>query len=469
VASVTVGAQDPEYQGRPRDASLLPRREWVVHAVAGGAFLVVAALLAVLGDDGVAWRWNVAIGLVVAFAVTVLARFDIGFGYAPPTQLVFVPMLFLEAPKYAPLLALAGWTLGRLVDLARGKTHISRLANIPGNCWFAVGPALVLTIAGIDGPDWGDWPLYLLALVSQFAGDLISNIGRDYAIAGEITPIDWRVLGYVWLIDAALSPIGLIAAFASLDHPFAFLGVLPLAGLLVVFSYERRRRFELELAHTRAREAVIAGASHELQTPLAVMSGLVETLARSTHITEERRRASYDTLRRQTAHLRHLVGQFVDYARLKAGQDMLISPRPTAVAGTLQQVADLWHDSDVAVTVEAEDVSAMVDPARLSSVLMSLVSNAVKYGPPQGPVRLRTWIDGRRVIIEVIDHGPGLPEERLEEVFDEFDAPPERTEGSGVGLFLARRAMRAQGGDVRLRNAPDGGLVATVYLPASPR
>src|SRR3954452_4549044 len=281
VVTVTVVAQDPEYQGRPRDARLLARREGIVHAVAGGAFLVVAVLLAVLGDGGIAWRWDVGIALVGAFAVTVLARFDIGSGYAPPTQLVFVPMLLLEAPKYAPLLALAGWTVGRLIDLGRGRTHISRLANIPGNCWFAVGPALVLIAAGSDGPDWGDWPIYLLALAAQFSGDLISNVARDYAIEGGRPHINGRVLGYVWLIDLALSPIGLLAAFASVDHDFAFLGVLPLAGLLVVFSVERRRRFELEVANTRAREALIAGASHELQTPLAVMSALGETLARS--------------------------------------------------------------------------------------------------------------------------------------------------------------------------------------------
>ena len=435
--------------------------------MAGGAFLVVAVALAVLGDDGVPWRWDVGVALVLAFAVTVLARFDIGSGYAPPTQLVFVPILFLEAPKYAPLLALAGWTLGRLVDLARGRTHVSRLINIPGNCWFAVGPALVLTVAGIDGPDWGDWPIYLLALVAQFAGDLISNVGRDVAISGGPPQVDARVLGYVWLIDLALSPIGLLAAFASVEAPFAFLGVLPLAGLLVLFSYERQRRFELEIANTRAREALIAGASHELQTPLAVMSGLVETLARSPHMAEDRRRATYDTMRRQTAHIRHLVGQFVDYARFKAGQEMLVSTRPTAIAPALHSVADLWHDSDVEVTVEAEDVSALVDPARITGVVMSLVSNAVKYA--EGPITLTASASGRRVIVEVADRGPGMEEERLEAVFDEFDRAPDRTEGSGLGLFLARRSLRAQGGDVRLANRADGGLVATLYLPMSPR
>jgi signal transduction histidine kinase len=437
--------------------------------VAGGGFLAAAVAIAVLGDEGRPWRWDVGIALVLAFAVAVLARFDIGIGYAPPTQLVFVPVLLLEPPRYAPLIALAGWTLGRLVDLARGRTHISRLLVVPGNCWFAVGPAIVLSAAGVTGPDWGDWPWYLLALAAQFAGDVIANVLGELAINRERPEIEPRVLGYVWLIDLALSPIGLLATFASLHGRFAFLGVLPLAGLLVMFSAERTRRYEAELASTRAREAMIAGASHEMQTPMAVLSGLVETLVRSPHLPDERRAATHDAMRRQTAQLRHLVGQFVDYARLKAGQDLLVSPRPTPVALLLADVAGAWPSTDVAIEVRSEEMSALTDPARLTGVVMSLVSNAVKHGPPDGPVAITGRADGRRAVIEVADRGPGLPEDRLEAVFDELDHSPDRTEGSGVGLFLARTALRAQGGDVRLANGPEGGLVATVYLPLAPR
>ena len=469
VAAVPPGPDEPEHHGRPRDARLLARRETVFHAVAGAGFLAAAIAIAVLGHQGQPWRTDVAVALTIAFAITVLARFDIGIGYAPPTQLVFVPVLFLEPARYAPLIALAGWFLGRSVDLARGNTHISRLLVIPGNCWFAIGPALVLSAAGIEGPDWGDWPWYVLALAAQFAGDVIANVLGEMAINRARPEIEPRVLGYVWLIDLALSPLGLLAAFASLHGRFAFLGVLPLAGLLVVFSNERTRRHQTELAATRTREAMIAGASHELQTPMAILSGLVETLVRSPHLPDERRAATHDAMRRQTAQLRHLVSQFVDYARLKAGQDLLVSARPTPVAPLLREIASVWPSTDVAIEVHADDVSALADPARLTSVVMALVSNAVKHGPPEGPVDLTARAEGRRVVIGVADRGPGLLPDRLEAVFDEFDDAADRTEGSGVGLFLARIALRAQGGDVRLANGPDGGLVATVYLPASPR
>lgn len=469
VAAVPPGADAPQHHGRPRDANALARREAAVVAVDGLGFVVAATALALAGDAALPWRWDVGVVLVAAFALAVRARFDNGTGYALPTQVVFVPALLVSPPQFAPLIALVGWTLGRLPDVLRRDTHLGRLLVVPGNCWFAIGPAIVLTAAGGHGPAWGDWPLYLLALVTQFVGDVLANVVRDHVIFGVPPDLELRILGYTWSIDLALSPVGLLAAFASVDAKFAFLGVLPLAALLVVFSNERTRRFEAELASTRAREALIAGASHELQTPMAVLSGLVETLVRTPHIPDERRAATHDAMRRQTAQLRHLVSQFVDYARLKAGQELLVSPRPTPVAPLLGEIAGAWPSTDVAIEVHAEDVSALADPARLTNVVMSLVSNAVKHGPPEGPVTITARAERRRIVVAVADRGPGLAADRLEAVFDEFDYAAERTEGSGVGLFLARTALRAQGGDVRLANGPEGGLVATVYLPASPR
>ena len=98
---------------------------------------------------------------------------------------------------------------------------------------------------------------------------------------------------------------------------------------------------------------------------------------------------------------------------------------------------------------------------------MSLVSNAIKRSHPEGPVTVTARREGGRVLVEVADDGPGLPEDRLEVVFEELRADPGRTEGSGLGLFLARNVMRAQHADVRLRNREGGGLVAIVDLPAA--
>ena len=379
-----------EHASRPREALPLGLRAALVEGGFSGAFLLAAALLAALGHGTI--RWDVGVALVVAFAAALRAQFDIGAGYVPPTQLVFVPALFLEPARLAPLIALTGWMLGRLPDLARGDLHPSRLLKIPANCWFAVGPALVLVLAGGPGPSWGDWPLYAAALAAQFAGDLGSGTLREWLELGVPPQLQLRGLGYVWFIDIALSPIGLLAAIASGQHRFAFLAVLPLAALLVVFSTERTRRFETEMAAARSREAMIAGASHELQTPLSVLSGLVDALARSGELSPERREEAFASMRRQTGQLRHLVGQFIDYAGIKSGREPGLGARSAEVGPLLHGVAELWTTP---VRVDAGDVRATFDPGRLHGVVMSLVSNAVKHGPPEGPVTVTARRAGR--------------------------------------------------------------------------
>src|SRR3954447_7238522 len=163
----------PEHEIPARFASRIAKRDLVVEGFYALAFLVVATLCATLLESDREFHADVAIALVVAFAVTLRARFPIGTGYTAPLQLIFVPMLFVVPARTVPLLVLAGWLLGTLPELARGEMHPSRLVLVPANCWFSVGPALILALAGDPAPAWGDWPLYLAVLASQFACDYV--------------------------------------------------------------------------------------------------------------------------------------------------------------------------------------------------------------------------------------------------------------------------------------------------------
>src|SRR4051794_12506151 len=439
VGAVPAPVGELEHVSRPRAALPLTGRALGIEAAVAGAVAVAAVLLAAVGEGRV--RWDVAVVLVVSMAVAVRAQFDVGSGYTPPTQLIFVPALLLEPPRAAPLIALAGWMLGRIPDVVRGELHVSRLLlKVPANCWFAIGPAIVFEAAGVRGPSWDDWPIRIAALAAQFLGDLLSGGIREWIEAGVPPALQLRALLYVWLFDAVLSPVGLLAAFASVDHKYAFVGVLPLAGLLAVFSTERRRRFEAELAGVRAREAMIAGASHELRTPLSVLSGLIETLERSPDADGARRAEVFAAMRRQTGQLRHLVGQFIDYAELKAGRSRAAQPRSVAVADALAAVAELW-EGEILVSAPP-GARALADPGALDAVLMTLVSNALKHGPPEAPVTLTAHTDRTLVVIEVADQGPGLAPHRIDEV---FAGAAGGVEGPGFGLYLARERMRAMG------------------------
>jgi HD-GYP domain-containing protein (c-di-GMP phosphodiesterase class II) len=113
-----------------------------------------------------------------------------------------------------------------------------------GNSWHAVGPALVLLAAGDPGLDMRHWPVYLGALLAQFAFDLVATMAREgyeYGIQprGQIGDAAW-----IWAVDGLLSPIALVAAVGAPENYLVFLTLLPLLGLLGLFAHERRSRLE---------------------------------------------------------------------------------------------------------------------------------------------------------------------------------------------------------------------------------
>ena len=99
------------------------------------------------------------------------AQFEIADGYTVPTELVLVPMLFLLPTPVVPLVVSVSWVLGRLLDYASGSTSVYRAFHVFGDCWHAVGPALVLIVAGAQVFSWDDWPIYVVALLAQFGFD----------------------------------------------------------------------------------------------------------------------------------------------------------------------------------------------------------------------------------------------------------------------------------------------------------
>lgn len=230
----------------------LTRRQRLIEWLAALAFLAVALEMALLLDADRAFDAPVAAALVCAYAVASRIRFSDGAGYTVPTQLVFVPMLFLLPTPAVPLLVAAGTLAGNLPEYLTRRTHLDRAVLSIGDSWYAVPPALVLTVAGAQTFAASDWPVYLAALGAQFAGDFVAAVARDWIAMGVSPQVQPRLLAWVYLVDLMLAPVGLLAALATEQLPYAFLLVLPLAALLAIFSRERTARLKQALELSRA-------------------------------------------------------------------------------------------------------------------------------------------------------------------------------------------------------------------------
>jgi HD-GYP domain-containing protein (c-di-GMP phosphodiesterase class II) len=264
---MNVALSSPEVEqlfarGRERATMRARGRERLVEGVTAIGFLAVALALPILFSSPRTLELPTLAILAAAYVVACRAKFDIADGYTVPTELVLVPMLFALPTPAVPLVVSVSWGLGRLLDYVTGATNVQRAYLVFGDSWHAVGPALVLIGFGAQVFSWDHWPVYLAALAAQLVLDFGVNSTRMWLI--DRTPIrdQLRLIAPVYGLDAALAPIGLLAAFAVVElGPAPVLLVLPLAAVLAVLSRERRARIDqaLELSEAYQGTALLLG------------------------------------------------------------------------------------------------------------------------------------------------------------------------------------------------------------------
>jgi putative nucleotidyltransferase with HDIG domain len=239
----------------------LAARELRAELLMGLAFLSAGLLLAVTGGPYGNASTPVVLAYVVSLAAVSRVQFDIGAGFTVPTQVVFLPLLFLVRPGLVPLLVAGALVLAQLPDLVRGRVPASRVLSAPANAWFAIGPAAVFVWLE-HGDDVFSRPAVLLAAIAaQIVCDFGASATREQLLEGVTLRELVEESRDVWMIDLALTPLGLLLAQASAKEWWAVLLVAPLFGLLKRFSAERRVRLEqlIELNDAYRGTALVLG------------------------------------------------------------------------------------------------------------------------------------------------------------------------------------------------------------------
>ncbi|MFF3528652.1 ATP-binding protein [Streptomyces rubiginosohelvolus] len=243
-------------------------------------------------------------------------------------------------------------------------------------------------------------------------------------------------------------------------------------------------------AELRAQEAkarrFVADVSHELRTPLAAMTMVATVLEEDADQLPPDAARAARTVGAETARLSRLVEDLMEISRFDAGA-VRLNASGTDLADTVRASLALrgWTDR---VTAELpEGVRAVVDRRRVDVIVSNLVGNALRHGAPPVTVTLTPPGADGRVTLEVADHGPGLPPEARERVFDRFyKADEARTrntstagsggeadgesggQGSGLGMAIALENARLHGGTIEVGQEAGGGAVFTLILPVTP-
>ena len=260
VAEQAVELEELVEERRERVVRRLRGRDRTTTLVSAAGFVAAALVLAQTNSSRAPSVVVVAL-LISAYALASRVDFEVGTGSAIPTQLVFVPMLFVLPAGVLPASVALGLVAGALPDVARGRVHAERLpAQLVGS-WHSVGPAVVMLLAGEPKASLSALPVLAVAIATQFGLDFSSSAIRGRLVFGIALRSQLRMMGLVYLVDAALTPVGFALAVTAAAAPLASLLGMPLVGVFAFFARERRRRIDaaLELSHAYRGTAFLLG------------------------------------------------------------------------------------------------------------------------------------------------------------------------------------------------------------------
>lgn len=239
---------------------------------------------------------------------------------------------------------------------------------------------------------------------------------------------------------------------------------------------ETRRHFELTERKLRREEqntkSLVTDISHQLKTPLASLKMSYE-LADSPELTAEEHAEFTRKEREEVSRMESLLGVFSQLTRLESGM-IQIRPENSSLKKTISEAVGSIYmkafEKGIDISLEEfPDVMIPHDPRWTAEVILNILDNAVKYSPSGTAVSIRVSALASYMMVEISDQGIGIPASDIQNIFKRFyrgSAPEVKSaDGSGVGLYLARRILEEQGGTICVKTGTDGGSTFALTLP----
>ncbi|HEV2009414.1 MAG TPA: ATP-binding protein [Candidatus Limnocylindria bacterium] len=395
---------------------------------------------------------------------------------APPSVAIVVPV---RDPMGVPV-----GVLGAALDLGAASEWFARLRAVFADVYLVDGRGRLITRATGIGDD---------ALADLSSDPTVAAALRGESVARETDFVGARrlvasatVTGVVWHLIVTDDPAALDAAVLPLvtglgSVSLAFLALTLGAALFLARGFRRlaRHRAALALANTeltaasQAKSEFLANMSHELRTPLNAILGFSDLLSEQIgpQITDRQRRY-LGNVHDAGDHLLALVNDILDLSKVEAGR-VDLRPELSSLGALLEPVVAAIQPAAAAravvFEVDASDPTLLwVDPGRVRQILLNLLSNATKFTPAGGTIRLDARLDGRDLLLVVSDTGIGIPADRHDRVFGIFERPNEERSdaaGTGLGLALTRRLVELHGGTISFTSVIDEGTTFAVRLP----
>jgi signal transduction histidine kinase len=349
----------------------------------------------------------------------------------------------------------------------------TRLANEVGRLGFLTRRLdSLVSLRGAESSDALEEQHRVFLTVRQMADSIGGTID---SIAADKRARIARTENITRLLTAGLVLLGLVAAFVVARLSSRYRELLDRERAAREIADERRLEIE---RITESRGRLLRGFTHDVKNPLSAADGYLSLLEDGVlGSVEERQRKPIVRARASIRQALELIARLLDLARAESGQ-LELNWSTIDVTEQVRDIADAFMPQaqsrgirlDVALPPELPPIQT--DAARLRQVIGNLISNAVKYTPAGGHVQVDAAVQSngvpasRQVLISVCDDGPGIPEDRMPRLFQEFTRfDPAAAEGAGVGLAISQKIAEALGGSISVESSVGVGSKFVLHVP----
>jgi len=382
------------------------------------------------------------------------------------------------------------------------KLSLSRAAGevVPGRLLFTLEKDFFLVSYAIL-PDFQSgqtfyggfcWDLNLLKnqIIPKILEDITKDSGLDFKIVDETgqniatgkeelaskesLSLTFRIFPLPWELIVSQPEIKAIEKTARREIFFYGVLLIVVVALMLLGAVLIARDISRESETTRLKTEFVHNISHELKTPLTLIRLYGETLQRKENLTNEEKKDCYEIITKESERLSHLINNVLDFSRIETGRkefDFKKGNLAVVIQDTLESYRYHLEKKGFAIHKNiARDLPEMnFDGEAIASVLINLLSNAMKFSPMEKEVTVKLFRDDGNAVIQVADKGIGILPKEVPKNFQRFYQSENKvvseTRGSGLGLTLIKHITEAHNGRIQVESEPGKGSTFSVILP----
>jgi len=450
---------------------------------------------------GGAWLLNTSIYDFFTAEIESILNSKFNEGKFPEIRKSYQDLRKQQSP-YRQALVFKDFLERNVIPKINEKSFISRVANevmperllIPQKKDFSLISYAILPDFQSEQTFYGGFCWDLNSLKKQIISKTLEDITKDSGLSFQIVDkrgqniltgeeeliskgsqtLSYRLIPLPWKL--LVSQPGIKALERTARREIFFYGILltVIVALMLFGAILIARDISRESETTRLKTEFVHNISHELKTPLTLIRLYGETLQRKENLTNEEKKECYEIITKESERLSHLINNVLDFSRIEMGRKEFSFKKgdlAKVVRDTLESYRYHLEKKGFSIQTDiASDLPEMkFDGEAIASVLVNLLSNAMKFSPKKKEVTVKLFRDDENAVLQVADKGIGILPKEFSKIFQRFYQSKNKivseSRGSGLGLTLVKHITEAHGGRIQVESEPGKGSIFSVFLP----